>query len=60
MSWQLVVAGWPVSREGRSQRHLIETVTILSDRKIGFRSLTENSEMTTAEDCFENEAVLLR
>jgi Resolvase, N terminal domain len=37
-----------VGRLGRSLRHIIETVTGLADRKIGFRSLTENIVATTA------------
>lgn len=39
---------WRLDRLGRSLRHLIETVTALADRKIGFRSLTENINTTTA------------
>ena len=39
---------WRLDRLGRSLRHLIETVTALADRKIGFRSLTENIDTTTA------------
>jgi DNA invertase Pin-like site-specific DNA recombinase len=39
---------WRLDRLGRSLRHLIETVTALADRKIGFKSLTENIGTTTA------------
>ena len=34
-------------RLGRSLKHLIETVTSLHKRNIGFRSLTENIDATT-------------
>ena len=39
---------WRLDRLGRSLRHLIETVTALADRKIGFRSLTDKVDSTTA------------
>jgi DNA invertase Pin-like site-specific DNA recombinase len=39
---------WRLDRLGRSLRHLIETVTALADRNIGFRSLTENIDTTTS------------
>ena len=38
---------WRLDRLGRSLRHLIETVTALAERKVGFRSLTENIDTTT-------------
>jgi len=38
---------WRLDRLGRSLRHLIDTVTELSDHNIGFRSLTENIDTTT-------------
>ena len=41
---------WRLDRLGRSLRHLIETVTALAERKIGFRSLTENINTTTAAE----------
>ena len=37
---------WRLGRLGRSLRHLIETVTALAERKIAFRSLTENIDTT--------------
>ena len=38
---------WRLDRLGRSLKHLIETVTSLHKRSIGFRSLTENIDTTT-------------
>ena len=35
---------WKLDRLGRSLKHLIETITTLNNRKIGFKSLTENIE----------------
>ena len=39
---------WRLDRLGRSLQHLIETVTTLRDRGVGFRSLTENIDTTTS------------
>jgi DNA invertase Pin-like site-specific DNA recombinase len=38
---------WELDRLGRSLRHLVETVTGLADRGIGFRSLQEAIDTTT-------------
>jgi len=38
---------WRLDRLGRSLKHLIETITKLNDRKIGFKSITENIDTTT-------------
>jgi len=38
---------WRLGRLGRSRKHLIETVTSLHKRTIGFRSLTENIDTMT-------------
>ncbi len=39
---------WRLDRLGRSLRHLIDTVTSLHEHNIGFRSLVENIDTTTA------------
>src|SRR5437588_2632057 len=39
---------WKLDRLGRSLKHLIETVTALQARKIGFRSLQESIDATTS------------
>lgn len=38
---------WRLDRLGRSLRHLIDTVTRLADRGVGFRSLQESIDTTT-------------
>lgn len=42
------VVVWRLDRLGRSLRHLIDTVNALADRQVGFRSLVENIDTTTA------------
>lgn len=42
------VVVWRLDRLGRSLRHLIDTVTALADRQVGFRSLVENIDTTTS------------
>jgi DNA invertase Pin-like site-specific DNA recombinase len=39
---------WRLDRLGRSLRHLIETITRLANREIGFKSITENIDTTTS------------
>ena len=39
---------WHLDRLGRSLKHLIETITTLHDREIGFKSITENIDTTTS------------
>src|SRR5664279_401178 len=39
---------WRLDRLGRSLRHLIDTLTLLQDRGIGFRSLQEQLDTTTS------------
>jgi DNA invertase Pin-like site-specific DNA recombinase len=43
-----ILVVWRLDRLGRSLRHLIETITFLNNRKVGFRSLTENIDTTTS------------
>jgi Site-specific recombinases, DNA invertase Pin homologs len=42
------VAVWKLDRLGRSLKHLIELVQMFNDRGIGFKSLQENIDTTTA------------
>src|SRR2546423_12605839 len=39
---------WRLDRLGRSLKHLLETITNLNKRKIGFKSLTESIDTTTS------------
>src|SRR5512147_2003334 len=39
---------WRLDRLGRSLKHLIETITGLNNRKIGFKSITESIDTTTS------------
>src|SRR5437763_17047745 len=39
---------WRLDRLGRSVRHLIETITELNNRKIGFKSIQESIDTTTS------------
>ena len=39
---------WKLDRLARSLKHLIETITNLNNRKIGFKSLTENIDTATS------------
>ena len=39
---------WRLDRLGRSLKHLIETVTILKEQGVAFKSLTENIDTATA------------
>ncbi len=38
---------WKLDRLGRSLKHLIETITALNNKNIGFKSITENIDTTT-------------
>jgi DNA invertase Pin-like site-specific DNA recombinase len=38
---------WRLDRLGRSLRHLVDTVTSLADRGVGFRTLQEAIDTTT-------------
>ena len=43
-----ILVVWRLDRLGRSLKHLIEAITRLNDRKIGFKSITENIDTTTS------------
>src|SRR6266566_6254038 len=40
---------WKLDRLGRSLKHLIETISNLNNRNIGFQSITENIDSTTSD-----------
>lgn len=42
-----ILVVWRLDRLGRSLKHLIETISLLPKRQIGFRSITENIDTTT-------------
>src|SRR6266404_2537735 len=39
---------WRLDRLGRSLKHLIETITSLNNRRVGFKSIMENIDTTTS------------
>src|SRR5512144_44904 len=43
-----ILVVWRLDRLGRSLKHLIETITSLNNRKIGFTSITESIDTTTS------------
>jgi DNA invertase Pin-like site-specific DNA recombinase len=43
-----ILVVWKLDRLGRSLKDLIETITALHQRQIGFKSLTENIDTTTS------------
>jgi DNA invertase Pin-like site-specific DNA recombinase len=43
-----ILVVWKLDRLGRSLRDLIEIITVLHNRKIGFKSLTESIDTTTS------------
>lgn len=39
---------WRLDRLGRSLKHLIDTITALAEKNVGFKSITENIDTTTS------------
>lgn len=53
-----VLVVWKLDRLGRSLRHLIQIMNQLRERKIGFKSLTESIDTTTAMGEFQLSAAV--
>jgi DNA invertase Pin-like site-specific DNA recombinase len=43
-----ILVVWRLDRLGRSLKHLIETITALNNRQVGFKSITEAIDTTTS------------
>ena len=49
---------WRLDRLGQSLKHLIESITALQKRNIGFKSLTEQKDLPRVSSCILLRAVL--